>query len=447
MIRPRWRRRSRRSAEVQGQLPFVVRAERRERAFKRGIVVVTVLILVGIVAGTPQGRELVQSLALRARAWLPTLVGLPADRPAIEERQRIERLRNAASARQALEQTYATDSPMRTFLRTVGMDADSALIRWGNVDLPIVLSSAVFEPDDARAYRLKPGVRSVWVIGLSFQHSLGMFLIPDTPEARAAAHNAGGKVVAESVQTVNSWGCRGPEPDLNAPVRVLVLGDSMMQGALVGDSETPPARLQEHLARLLDAQVSVLNTGHIGYSPEQYEQTLRAFGDRFRPHYVVLGITANDFNGADGWAEGEYRIDRIRELCQQRHWEILLVPAPVEPALLGFRDPTSFQAQVARIFKRGGRSYVDPMEAFTDELIRRRIDIIRRAVFIHDPLYNLHLMDDQHFSPIGADLWARVVARRLLLAWDLLAVDGMPVPAPVTRHAQSPRPVLPAIAP
>lgn len=429
-----------------GRFAFAVRAERLERAFKRGIVGLTVLVLVGIVAGTPQGRDLARSLSLRAGARLPTLVGLPADHSAIEERVRRERLRNASSARKALGASFAPGSAMERFLRTVGMDAGSAVIRWGNVDRPIVLSSAVFAPDDARAYRLRPGVRSIWVIGLSFQHALAMFLVPDTPEARADARRVGGLVVEESAQTTNSWGCRGPEPDPNAPARVLVLGDSMMQGALVGDSETPPVRLQEHLARALGAPVSVLNTGHLGYSPEQYDQTLRAFGDRFRPHFVILSITANDFGDLDdpaNWVEGEYWIDRIREYCLQRHWELLLVPAPVETSLLGRRDLSKFQGGVSRIFKRGGANYVDPLEAFTDALLRRKVARARRGTPGPDPLYNLHLLGDQHFSPIGSDLWARVVARRLLLVWDQEVNNGLPGPEPVLRHARAPRHALP----
>ena len=61
-------------------------------------------------------------------------------------------------------------------------------IRWGNVDRSILLSSAVFEPDDNRAYRLKPGVRSVWVIGLSFRDSPGD--VSDSRHARGS--RAGG---------------------------------------------------------------------------------------------------------------------------------------------------------------------------------------------------------------------------------------------------------------
>jgi hypothetical protein len=441
-----WGHWSRGPVAVQGRLAFAVRAERRERAFKRSILALTALALVGLVAGTPLGRYEAKVLMLRGRGLLNRMVGLPRDRRVDDERLRAERLRNAASARQALAEVAAPGSAMDAFLRTAGMDASSAVVRWGNVDRSIVLSSAVFEPDDDRAYRLKPGVRSVWLIGLSFQKSLGMFLIPDTAAARDSAARAGGQVVPESVQTTNSWGCRGPEPDLSAPVRILVLGDSMMQGALVGDSETPPARLQSHLASALAAPVSVLNTGHIGYSPEQYEQTLRAFGDRFRPHYVVISISGNDFGNTDdpaNWAEGEYWIDRIADLCSNRGWEFLLVPAADEFSMLGPRNLDRFQGQLSRILKRGGANYVDPLESFTDALLRLKNDRLRRGEPTFDPLYNLHLMGDRHFSPLGSDLWARVVARRLLLVWDDHVLSGRRGPEAVVRHAHSAHPSIP----
>ena len=339
-------------------------------------------------------------------------------------------------------------SAMDQFLRAAGMDAGSAVIRWGNVDRAILLSSAVFEPDDKRAYRLKPGVRSVWVIGLSFRDSLAMFLIPDTPQARELAARVGGVVVPESVQTTNSWGCRGAEPDTAAPVRVLVLGDSMMQGSLVSDADTPPAKLEASLSNALKTRVSVLNTGHIGYSPEQYEQTLRELGERFRPHYVVISIYHNDFGDLSdpaNWAEGEYWLDRIVELCMRKGWHFLLVPAADEFALFGPRNVEGYQSQLSRIIKISSAKYVDTLVPFSDALLRIKNDAARANVTVGNPLYNLHLRGDGHYSPLGADLWARAVARRLLLLWDSLALSGMTSPEPVMLHAHDPGSEIPRV--
>ncbi len=139
-------------------------------------------------------------------------------------------------------------SRLEPLLKAARMDPDTAVIRWGNLDGTLVLSSDVVEPDDAgRSYRFKPFVRSVWFVGLSIQGALCQFQVLDTPEAATACAAAGGRRVPGSVQTTNSWGCRGPEPDTRAAFRGIVLGDSVMQGALVGDDQTPPACLEREL--------------------------------------------------------------------------------------------------------------------------------------------------------------------------------------------------------
>jgi hypothetical protein len=449
-IRWKWEGWSRAPVVRQGRLAFVTALERRDRAFKRSILAVTLAFVVAVTAGTRTGRNAAGALVQGGRALVDKAVGLEPERSAHEARVRAARLRAADEARETLAHVAAPHSALGVFLHTVGMDAGTAVIRWGNVDRSIVLSSAVFEPDDDRSYRLRPGVRSIWVIGLSFQKSLAMFLVPDTKAARETARLVGGVVVDQSVQTTNSWGCRGPEPDTTAPVRVLVLGDSMMQGALIGDAETPPVRLEAHLSAALSAPVAVLNTGHVGYSPEQYEASLRAFNERFHPQYVVISITDNDFGDArsqEAWAEGQYWIDRIADFCTHRDLGFLLVPAPESRSLLGRRSLDQFQAPLTKIFKRGGMNYVDPLESFTDRFMRMRIDEMRQGRTLSEPLYNVHLLGDRHFTAAGSDLWARVVARRLLLAWDTRSLNGLSCPEPVARHARSPRPSFPGDAP
>jgi len=437
---------ARRPNAVQRKLEFAVKAEWREGLFKRLIATVTALLFLGIIGGTSTGRFAAFTLAARARAALNWMVGLPPDRRLEQERMHEERLRNADKARASLAKLATPGSATDKFLRAAGMDAASAVLRWGNVDRSILLSSAVFESDDNRAYRLKPCVRSVWVIGLSLRDSLAMFLIPDTPNARDLAAAVGGRVVPESVQTTNSWGCRGSEPDPNAPVRVLVLGDSMMQGTLVGDADTPPAKLEACLRETLKTQVTVLNTGHLGYSIEQYEQTFRAFGERFQPHFVIVSIFVNDFgdmNNPANLAEGEYWLDRIVESCVSRGWPFLVVLAADEFELIGPRRADRLQIELSRMFKFSNTRYVDTTVAFTDALLRLKNEAARKGEPMLDPLYNLHLMGDRHYSPMGAALWAQVVARRMLLVWDGLALSGVACPEPVLKHARAPSPPMP----
>jgi hypothetical protein len=223
-----------------------------------------------------------------------------------------------------------------------------------------------------------------------------------------------------------------------------------MQGMLVGDSETPPARLQAYLSKALQAPVSVLNTGHVGYSPEQYDQTFLALADRFRPHFVIISVIANDIPDLDdpaSWAEAGSSIAEIAEHCTARGWEFLLVPTPEAFTLLGRRDLSRFPGPLSRVFPYGGPHYVDPLEPMIDELLLVRNDQKRTGTASLNPLFNFHLMEDRHFSPLGSDIWARVVARRLLLVWDGQALNGLPVPEPVVRHARSAHPSIPGDEP
>jgi lysophospholipase L1-like esterase len=408
----------------QGVFPFISRSERLDRAFKLIILASTTMVALGMLGGTPAGRRAVRSVDQYARESARSIVGLPEDRAEVEARHLQDRLAGAGQARAFLEQVARNKGPtMREFLRVAGMDPESAVVRWGNFDWTLVLSSAVFEPDDSgRSYRLKPKTRSVWLIGLTIDKVQAMFEIPDTPEARRLGEAVGGRVVPQSVQTTNSWGCRGPEPDPDARVRGLVLGDSNMQGLLVGDHESPPARLEATLRRDLGVPVSILNTGHLGYSIEQYYYTLLAYHDRFRPQFVIVSICNNDFGdirNPANLAESEYWLDELLQFCRTRAIEYLVVPVPAEDDMLGRRNESVFPGKLSAIYKRSGLNYVNPIEEFTDEHLRLRNEALREGrPFPHSPLFNRHHAGDNHLSPIGSALWARIVARRLERIWQ-----------------------------
>ncbi len=290
-----------------------------------------------------------------------------------------------------------------------------------------MLSSKVFEVDDSgRAYRMRPGTRSLWTSSHILRRGLaGFFFLPDTPEVRSALGGAKVEILPRSIQTTNSWGCRGAEPDPTAKARVLVLGDSFMQGMLVSDVDTPPACLERVLHETWNVPVSVLNTGHIGYSPEQYFYTLRAYFDRFRPHFVVVSLCPNDFGGTlevlDGgghWDEGMYWINAIEDFCRFRTIPYLLVPVPLESQVAGLGRQGHYPGPLSDRSHLGSYFYFNPVEAFTAEnlrLVGEGRAIGRRPRY--SPLFNGPLRDG-HFSALGSALSAREVGRRIALLFD-----------------------------
>lgn len=404
---PRWSQR---------KLPFASRADRLDRRFRQLIALLTAMVLAAILVGTSAGRYLAVSTWLQGQDLWTRAIGGVTERSRIEAQWRARRQFGMEATGERYERVYRRASPdLRALLDDAGMEPGHALLRWGNYDWTLVLSPSVFEADDSgRSYRFRPNRRSVWLRGLSLEDGVqAMFLVPNTPRLERLHQEGVIQIVEGADQTTNSWGCRGPEPDPNARWRGLVLGDSFMQGMLVGDAETPPVRLEEYLREQLKGSVSILNTGHLGYSPEQYFHTLNAFSDRFHPQFVVLSLSSNDFP-EDDWSESLYWVSRIIDKCRSRQWPFLIVPAPEDPQVTGPLGSSRYQGRLSRSLHQSAIEYLDPLSAFVDESLRLRLAARRhRGENRPSPLFNVEKQDG-HFSPEGCRLWAREVGPRLL---------------------------------
>jgi len=195
-----------------------------------------------------------------------------------------------------------------------------------------------------------------------------------------------------------------------------------MQGLFVGDGETPSECLKRFLAERLHQRTEILNTGHLGYSPEQEYHTLREYADRVRPQFVILSLFANDFGdlfevleGKGDWDEGRYWIGEISQFCRTRGIELLVVPAPWINQLEGPRRSGLYPGLISNLLECAGTGYLDPIDSFADECLRQiagRTGSGSKAP--HNPLFNGHL-GDGHFSPLGCQVWARSVGERLIL--------------------------------
>jgi hypothetical protein len=428
--------------------PFLERSDRRRRLFRWMILAFTAALMAAMVGLSPAGRYQVRTWADRARdAVVHRLLGWPIGRDRIEAEWQVRRRRGVDQTYQSLAGFYRrTSDPMRALFRVAGMDPEHALIRYGRADQAFVISPQVFERDDrGRSYRLRPNTRSVWLRQITLHNGpFGLFEVPDTPEVRAAAAAALAIVDERSVQHTNSWGLRGPEPDLSAPIRGIVLGDSFMQGMFNGDADTPPLHLQRYLQSAWKKPATVVNTGHIGYSPEQYYYTLCEYGDRVKPQFVVVSVCPNDFGDdfavirgeGDWFDEAGYWLGEIRRWCRARKALCLLVPVPTHFQVEGLRTDESYPGRICSIYSTISARYCDPLNDFTDEYLRvKQIADRDGRPSLLSMLYN-HEISDNHFSPRGAALWAKVVGRRLTLLIDPTAPEigfaesGTP-PAPV----------------
>jgi hypothetical protein len=414
----------------QREFAFAERSRRRERRFKRLIAVATAVTVAAILWASPWGRYGAAAAAAGARQLVRLALGLPVPRSEIDEAWRQYRALGIETSRRGVERVFAREGPaMRRLMTYAGLDPEHTLARWGNFHATLLFPSKVFEPDDrGRAYRFRPLTRSIWLRNLpQFDDAPFFFLVPDGPGLAEAIEGTPAVPVESSRQTTNSWGLRGPEPDLDAPLRGIVLGDSYMQGMLISDDETPPENLRRYLQGRLGTDVSVLNTGVLGYSPEQYYYSLVEFADRLRPRFVVVSVFTNDFGdihevairGKGDWDEGKYWLEKIAEHCRARDCLLLVVPVPYVPGMLGKRRSGHYPGGIANVLDINSLSFLDPTDDFVDGHLELFIAGVRQQRRPQGcPLFN-DAIGDGHFSAAGSRLWAERVGRRLILLMDL----------------------------
>jgi hypothetical protein len=423
---------SRRPTERQVVFAFRARTDGLERTFKRLIFLGTAATLALLLFAFPTGRFWTRWLVTRARRLAMSSIGAVADRGEIDAEWRSKRLLDIQSAHGALEHTFAEYTPAaQRLLRFAGLDPDHALACWGIHDRTIFLPATVFEIEDTgRSYRFKPNVRSIWVCNFPVKGPLkAYFQVPDLAELRDLAKGTGAQIVEGSTQTTNSWGLRGPEPDLTAIWRGIVLGDSYMQGIFIGDLETPTECLKRNLKARLHASVEILNTGHLGYSPEQYYYTLVELSRRFPPQFVVISLAADDFGsdvqavlqGKGDWEEGCYWLAEILHYCSQRRITFLFVPVPWHAQLEDARSTGFYPGLVSNRLRAISQHYFDPIADFVNAQLTLSIEAKDQAPgssSLFDPRFS-----GGHFTARGAELWATAVGRRLGLVLELQQAD------------------------
>ncbi len=429
---------------------FVDRADRLDRTFKRVIALATIGSIAFSLTVLSPGRYLSSWVAARARWLAMQAVGLEPDRSEIDADWMRKRNFDIEQSRRTLAATFAEYQPAMqrgsasSTLRFTGLDPDHALVRWGNFDRTVLLPSTVFEPDETgRSYRFKPNMRSIWVRNFPMRGPVkAYFQVPDTPELAEIVKGTTAQIVDGSTQHTNSWGLRGPEPDLSAPWRGIVVGDSYMQGLFVGDNETPVECLKRDLTVRLGGKVEILNTGHLGYSPEQYYYSLIEYARRFPPRFVVVSLFANDFGefqevleGKGDWQEGSYWLDLIRDYSFAHNLECVVVPAPWVNQIEGPQMAGNYPGKISNMIEMVGPGYLDPIAEFANAQLEIKNEAKRLGLAPPgNPLFNGRI-GDGHFSARGCEIWASAVSRRVALLIEKRDLATPPAP-PQPRSAQ-----------
>ncbi len=136
---------------------------------------------------------------------------------------------------------------------------------------------------------------------------------------------------------LNSLGFRGPETSSRKPpgtLRVLMLGDSYLEGMQVPLEQLVSRRLEERLGKILGARVEVLNAGVAGWGQAEQSLFLSREGWRYGPDLVISFLyLGNDLK--DNW----YRTGSpVRPSYEVRDDSLVLHPPHLAPWKVFLRD-------------------------------------------------------------------------------------------------------------
>lgn len=106
----------------------------------------------------------------------------------------------------------------------------------------------------------------------------------------------GDRTIYDNLQKANTWGFLDREPPQGRgnDLRVLILGDSFVEGLQVGSEEKVGRVLERMLSDRLRKPVTVMSLAIAGTGQAAQYVWWRHFGSDFRPHVVVLVIATND---------------------------------------------------------------------------------------------------------------------------------------------------------
>jgi hypothetical protein len=152
---------------------------------------------------------------------------------------------------------------------------------------------------------------------------------------------------------INSLGMRDREHPRRKPAgvyRILVLGDSFVQGHGVRLEETMVARLETRLARTpRERSVEVLNAGIFGYSPLLEYLYLRELIQPFDPDLVIVGFFLGNDVGEDAFYTSRARFGTAGESAtfSELDWPWSAIVKALDGDAAG-PDPPSSASSIAR---------------------------------------------------------------------------------------------------
>lgn len=196
--------------------------------------------------------------------------------------------------------------------------------------------------------------------------------------------------------SVNELGFRDQDVAIPKPpdeYRVLLLGDSFIEGESVEIYETSSWRLEQELQQEMQRPVNVVNMGVMSYSAIQYERLLKKWVDQLQPNFVVVAVDMSDFQNEYSYSFDLDEEGRFRNILFQQKMGAPHVALPGVSATLKFwlREHSVLYARVADR---------------TKQLIRRTFSISEPTIFqVNDPKSDPHFATRSEENATNALMW------------------------------------------
>lgn len=215
---------------------------------------------------------------------------------------------------------------------------------------------------------------------------------------------------------VNHQGFRDLDVEIPKPddqFRILLLGDSFIEGESVEVYETASWRLEALLQQEIGRDVDVINMGVMSYSAIQYARLLEKWTDTLEPNLVIVAIDMSDFQN-----DYSYSLDLDEE---GRFRNILFQQQMGEPhvVLPGISSTLKFWLRTRSVFYA---TFAD----FVKSEIRRIRRLPEPTVFaVNDPKSDPHYATRSEENAKNSLMWDQF-GMSMLRIRDLLAAKDIP---------------------
>lgn len=196
--------------------------------------------------------------------------------------------------------------------------------------------------------------------------------------------------------SVNNLGFRDTEMTIDKPAgvfRVLMIGDSFIEGEAVELDETAAQVMETELSQSLNRQVEVVNMGVMSYSPIIYRRVLEDKGLPLNPDLVIIAVDMSDWQNDFSYEKDLDQNGNFRNVLFQQQM------GRPHQALPGVNSKIKFWLRTNSIV------YATVADRIK-QLIRRVKQIPEPTVFqVNDPLSDPHFVTRSDENAKRLQMW------------------------------------------